>query len=326
MNRLLYRIKRRYEMTIHNWKNDCEFSKKLAWFRLIDDLGGRIGFRKLSGRAHSKKDEWILNYLQDMLEPIIHKYKNCDGQGILVDNAPIWVCWWDGERNAPLLVRQCINSIRKNAGGHPVCMISKENYSYYLDVADNILRKMENKKMGLAHFSDYLRVSLLERYGGLWLDATIFCSDIIPQEYFSCQFFTCKSEVKKGYYLSNFQWVTFCLGGWKHQVFFQFMKEAFELYWREESTAIDYLFFDSLIYIAKENVPSIQKALEVVPINNIHRDDLQAAMNKALPAQEFWNVIKEDTCLYKLSWRENYSKVTSDGRQSVYGYFVEEME
>lgn len=326
MNRLLYRIKRRYEMTIHNWKNDCEFSKKLAWFRLIDDLGGRIGFHELSGWAHSKKDEWILNYLQDMLEPIIQKYKNCGDQGIPVENAPIWVCWWDGERNAPLLVRQCINSIRKNAGGHPVCMISKENYSYYLDVPDYILRKMENKKMGLAHFSDYLRVSLLERYGGLWLDATIFCSDKIPQEYFSRQFFTCKSEVKKGCYLSNFQWVTFCLGGWKHQVFFQFMKEAFELYWREENTAIDYLFFDSLIYIAKENVPSIQKALEVVPINNIHRDDLQAAMNKALPAQEFWNVIKEDTCLYKLSWRETYSKVTSDEKQSVYGYFVEAIE
>lgn len=323
MNNLLYRIKRRYEVTIHNWKNDCEFSKKLAWLRLTDDIGGRVGFYKLSSWAHSKKDEWILNYLQDMLKSLIHKYKKCEDEGSQVENAPIWVCWWTGEENAPVLVQQCINSIKRNAGGHPVYIISKENYSDYIDIPVYILRKMENKMMGLAHFSDYLRVSLLERHGGLWLDATIFCSKEIPLEYFGPSFFTCKSEVKKGCYLSDFQWVTFCLGGWKHQLFYQFMKDAFELYWREENKAIDYLFFDDLIYIAKENIPSIRKTLEAVPINNIHRDDLQAAMNEALPAQEIWNVIKGDTCLYKLSWRETYSKVTYDGRQSVYGYFVE---
>ena len=104
------------------------------------------------------------------------------------------------------------------------------------------------------------------------------------------------------------------------------MKNAFEIYWREENTAIDYLFFDDLIYIAKENIPSIRKSLETVPINNIHRDDLQAAMNDALPAKEFWNVIRDDTSLYKLSWRETYSKMSSDGKQSVYGYFLEGIE
>ena len=93
MNNLLYRIKKRYEMTIHNWKNDCEFSKKLACLHLIDDVGGRVGFHKLSCWAHSKKDEWILNYLQGMLESLIQKYKECDDQGIPVENAPIWVCW-----------------------------------------------------------------------------------------------------------------------------------------------------------------------------------------------------------------------------------------
>lgn len=326
MRDLRNRIKNRYEMTIKNWKSDCEFSKELACLRLIDDIGGRVGFHKLSSWAHSKKDKWILNYLRNMLEPLIQKYKKCDDEGISEKNAPIWVCWWTGEKKAPLLVQQCIKSIKKNAGEHPVYIISEENYSEYVNIPIYILNKMESKKMGLAHFSDYLRVSLLERYGGLWLDATIFCSRKIPEECFLLPFFTCKSEVKKGYYLSDFQWVTFCLGGWKHQVFYQFMKNAFEIYWREENTAIDYLFFDDLIYIAKENIPSIRKSLETVPINNIHRDDLQAAMNDALPAKEFWNVIRDDTSLYKLSWRETYSKMSSDGKQSVYGYFLEGIE
>lgn len=322
MNNLKLRIKKRYEMTLRNWKIDCKFSKKLAWLRLADDVGGRLGLHRLSNWAHLKKEDWILNFLRTMLEPLLQKYENCKGEGILEEGAPIWVCWWTGENNAPRLVQQCIRSIRKNAGEHPVYLISEDNYSDYLDIPNIILNKMESQKMGLAHFSDYLRVCLLERYGGLWLDATIFCSKKIPEDCFLIPFFTCRSEIKKGYYLSDFQWVTFCLGGWKHHLFYQFMKEVFESYWEVVDDAIDYLFFDDLIYIAKENIPAIREALDAVPINNIHRDDLQAAMNAALPATEFWNIIKDDTVLYKLSWRETYSENTSDGKQSVYGYFL----
>ena len=41
MNTTLSRIKKRYHLTIFNIKNDCYFSKKLAMFRFISDIGGR---------------------------------------------------------------------------------------------------------------------------------------------------------------------------------------------------------------------------------------------------------------------------------------------
>jgi hypothetical protein len=176
--------------------------------------------------------------------------------------------------------------------------------------------------MGLAHFADYIRVALLEKYGGLWLDATMFCSSQIPESYFEMPFFTCKSEYQESRYLSHYQWVTFCLGGWKGNMFYSFLKESFEIYWKNVDYAIDYLFFDDLIYFAKEKIDAINKYLENVPINTPHRDDLQAAFNAKLPAKEFWNVIKPDTTLYKLSWRENYSLTTNDGQDTVYKYFL----
>ena len=58
-------------------------------------------------------------------------------------------------------------------------------------------------------------------------------------------------------------------------------------------------------------------------INNIHRDDLQAAFNAKLPADQFDNIIKDDTVLYKLSWRETYSLSTAEGRKSIYAHFLE---
>ena len=320
---LVARVKRRCRATADNWKNDRHFSGKLAVLRFADDIGNRLGLHSLATRAHKQKDEFILDYLQNLIAPVIERYKDDTYQGEEPKSAaPIWVCWWSGEKSAPELVKQCIKSIRKNAGCHPVNLVTETNVGEYLNVNQCIYEKFKAGHIGAAHFSDYLRVSLLEQYGGIWLDATMFCSQAIPEEFFNLPFFTCKSEVKKGYYISDFQWVTFCLAGWKHNVFYRFMKDAFEYYWCTKDTAIDYLFFDAIIYIAKKTIPSIRILMENVPLNNLHRDDLQAAMNAALPAEEFWNIVKEDTVFYKLSWRESYSKKAQNGVPTVYDYFL----
>lgn len=319
---LFFRISRRYSMTVNNWKNDCSFSYSLAVMRLLGDIGGRLGFRRGARSMNTKKEAWILNYLERELEGVFEQFRDDVNIGEYTPNAPIWICWWAGEHSAPTLVKRCIESIYANCGDHPVRLITDKNYREYLSIPEYIMARFDTGKMGTAHFADYLRVCLLEQYGGLWLDATMFCSQPVSESCFEMPFFTCKSDAKKGSYLSDFQWVTFCLGGWKHHVFYRFMKDAFEHYWEKEQKAIDYLFFDDIIYLAKKHIPAIQEAMESVPVNNIHRDDLQAAMNEALPENEFWNVIQKDTGLYKLSWRESYLEKLPDGTRTVFGYFL----
>lgn len=322
MYRLLERLKKRYNMTVGAFQNDCRFSKKLAWLRMIDDLGWRAHLNYISNSMHQKKDEWILDYLSDLLKQVIEKYQNYTEIGIKSDNAPIWVCWWTGIETAPPLVQQCVKSIQKNAGSHPVNLITKDSYQNFLDIPEYIIEKVNDKKMGLAHFSDYMRVSLINQYGGLWLDATIFCTQLIPDDFFEFPFFTCKSPYQESRYISHFQWVTFVLGGWKRNVWYAFMQEAFETYWRNEDYAIDYLFFDAMIFIAKKYIPTIRDIMEKLPDNTPHRDDLQAAMNNRVSSSEFWNVVQKDTPIYKLSWRETYSETTVDGADSIYRYFL----
>ena len=326
MSYLKKRLKKRYDLTLNLWKSDCHFSKKFAMIRVLDDFSHRLGTVGFSKRMHQKKDKYILDYLKNRLIPVIDKYKDIDDVGECPDNTPIWVCWWTGKDSAPPIVKQCMKSIYHNAGNHEVHFISEDTYRDYIDIPDYIMERMNKGQMGLAHFADYIRVSLLQKYGGLWLDATIFCSGEIPEEYFSLPFFTLKSSYRESRYISNYQWVTFCLGGWKENVFYSFLKEAFECYWKHENVAIDYLFFDYMICLAKESIPAIGKYMDSVPENTPHRDDLQRAMNEALPAEVFWNVIKDDTTLYKLSWREKYSEKTSDGSKSVYGYFISDLK
>jgi hypothetical protein len=46
-------------------------------------------------------------------------------------------------------------------------------------------------------------------------------------------------------------------------------------------------------------------------------------MNAAVPITQMDQIIKADTVLYKLSWRETYQEKTSDGRPSIYAGFLE---
>ena len=322
MSNLLNRINRRVLETRKIYFEDIKFSKKLAKFRLLDDILWRLHLPKLSSVFHTKKDEWILNYLKEKINPILIKYKDDDLKGEKNDISPIWVCWWSGEENAPELVKQCIRSIRKNANNHPVYLITENNYRKYLEVPNYILEKVTSGAMCIANFSDYLRISLIEKYGGMWLDATIFCSTLIPEEYFQTSFFTCKSQETESRYLSKFRWTGFCLAGWRQHVFFRYLKEAFECYWETEDSSIDYLLMDYLFEIEYRYLPTVQRCIDDVEPNNLHRDDLQAAMNMRVPAIMWNDVIKDDTVLYKLSWREKYTLMTEDGEQSIFSYYL----
>lgn len=316
------RIKGRIDMTVSAFRQDCRFSSRLAIYRMIDDLCWRAGLRRISSYFHDKKDQYIQDYLESQLKPILEKYAHDTELGAPADNAPVWICWWSGEETAPPLVRQCIRSIRRQAGSHPVHLITKTTYQKYLSIPQIMLDRVESGTMGFAHLADYIRVTLLAQHGGLWMDATMYCSKSIPKQCFSLPVFTCKSEPMESRYLSKHEWVTFCLGGYSKNVFYRFLSGAFEAYWTKNAYAIDYLFFDHMIYLAKAHLPAVKACMESIPANNVHRDDLQAAMNAALSAEMFDSVLSADTALYKLSWRETYSMETEDGKPSVYAHFL----
>lgn len=319
---LSVRILKRVKSTIRAFRTDCSFSPYLGFLRILDELGGRIGLKKISAWAHNRKDQWILDYLKRDISPVIGKYKDNAACGTPDPNAPIWVCWWTGLDNAPELVKRCVESTYQNAGSHPVHLITAETCRNYLEIPEFMLEKVKAGKMGLAHLADYIRVTLLAEYGGLWLDATIFCSGRIPDLCFALPVFTCKGPVRKSHYLSDYRWVTFCLGGWKGNVFYRVLSEVFEAYWCRNDYAVDYLFFDHIILSCYLQHPAICKFLDDIPDNNIHRDDLQEAMNAAFPGSAFDQIIQEDTVLYKLSWRETYAEMTADNQESIYRYFL----
>lgn len=107
----------------------------------------------------------------------------------------IWQFWWQGEMNAPAIVKRCMASVKAHADGWRVIVLDQTNVAEYIDVSPVIQAKHSRGVITHAHFSDYLRVKLLERYGGVWIDATVLLTDSIPAAIREAEFFMFKSSL-----------------------------------------------------------------------------------------------------------------------------------
>lgn len=324
INNLYEKVKRHINLIKIDLINDIRYySMSLTIIRLINNctLRGRL-LKVLNNWSLRKKHQAIMDYLEKEYKYIFEKYKNEKEVEELEENLHIWVCWLQGEENAPQLVKNCINSIRKHANNHEVIIITEANYSNYINMPKYIIDKYNQKKISPAHFSDIIRMMLIRDYGGIWLDATVYCKKDIPMSIFKKPVFSCKSKRQKTNYISEFQWASFILGGRKNSLFYRFMVDFYFEYWKKEEVAIDYLFMDYVIVLARKNLNIIDSQIENIPINNVDRDYLASIFNNKFEEKGYREFIKSDTYFYKLSWRENFKKHTQDGEKTFYDIYI----
>ena len=94
----------------------------------------------------------------------------------------IFVYWNNGFDTAPKVVKRCLKTIKANVPkGWQLHIITDENLKQYVMMPDFVEEMVKNGKMCRANYSDILRLALLWNYGGLWLDATCFLTQGIPQ-------------------------------------------------------------------------------------------------------------------------------------------------
>ena len=85
----------------------------------------------------------------------------------------IWINWYQGFSGAPFVVQKCVESwIEKNPTWE-VVLLDENN------IGDHIDGDAAHRTRGRLTFqqrSDLLRLALLEKHGGVWADATTFCT------------------------------------------------------------------------------------------------------------------------------------------------------
>ena len=147
---------------------------------------------------------------------------------------PIWQYWHSGPDNAPDLVKGCMRSVKRHAGGRKVIVLDQTTLADYVSIPDELLKV---QAIGMPQFADIVRLYLLARYGGIWVDATVFLSGPIPEDIGRQGFFAFERD-SDPYLLSN--WFLAAMPG---NALVESMILSLLAYWRENDRLLHYFIF-----------------------------------------------------------------------------------
>lgn len=154
----------------------------------------------------------------------------------------IWFCWLQGLDSAPPIVHACYESLRRNLIGKEIRVIDDRNRRDYVQVPEFIEDRWRKKRISPALFSDLIRLELLSKYGGTWIDSTVLCTGAdYPQEYLDADlfFFQYKRSLKAPFGGISNWFITSC----SHNPLLLTLRDMLYAYWRDFRSVPEYFVF-----------------------------------------------------------------------------------
>ena len=325
-----------------------EFGFNILYWKLLDSITKSISKSDFALKIHEKNYKIIENYIYKQCTTIIknaksnnykndkHYIENKINKNVKI-NKTIWIMWWQGEKEAPPIVKACIESARKNSNGHPVIVIDENNYKEYIKIPDFIIEKYQKGQkdksplkgtvLSRTHFSDIIRILLLYQYGGIWADSTVFFTKPIPEAYFESEFTTIGED--DDWYVRKGIWSIWFIGCHANSPLTKFLYQMLCEYWKNNDYWISYLMIYNMMNIAYENVPEIKEILDIFTPTNRQALTINRNYNKEVDIEKIESFLKVQT-IHKLSWRwwgnqsdSNMNIYTSEGKLTYFGYLYE---
>ena len=266
------------------------------------------------------------NFIDEYRVNISHYAKSYENLSTdLSDKIPVFICWWQGLHNMPPLINMCINSIYKNIPQDiaEVHLITFENVNQYVNFPQYIIDKFNSGLITMTHLSDILRMNLLSKYGGMWIDATYYfsapldCKIFMDYEIFTLKFSHTiwKADIVQGRWSGNF---LYCQ---KPNILTHFCLNALYEYWKHQDSLIDYFLIDYIIALCYDNFPEIKNSFDKCPFQSLSVFKLQQMLSHPFD-MSLYNKLTFDTHIFKLSWKNNYSTEDLLRHQTFYGYLL----
>lgn len=283
---------------------------------------------------HSKLKVLVRDLLLKITGNILQKYRDGRQQSLLPINksagadgrTPVWICSWNGEDNEPKTVRRCIESVRRNIDRQKceLYIITLANCQEYAAFSPEIIDKFNAGQINPDTLSERLRMELLYRYGGVWIDSSYFvCDDRINQVIGKSGFYSLKSKTSEGASdIVKLLWSSDFIKGNAGFPLFGFVMEAFDEYYRYKDELVKYSIIDFFIDIAYEKLETVRNVVDSVEVNN---SDVNFFRHNAcrLFDMNVWSEIVKDTWLFKLDKNQQYREKNIVGRDTFYGRIIE---
>lgn len=219
-----------------------------------------------------------------------------------VQQRRIWSCWLQGMDRAPKFVQACLASQGMCFPDREHIVVSDSTYKDYISLPEHIERKYKEGIIPPAMFSDIIRLELLIRYGGTWLDASVLCtSNDCPPNILDCDLFMFRysrsgSKVFGG--ISN--WF---ITARPNNRLLMILRDMLYQYWSDYDCVIDYYifhhFFDMLAREYPTEIASMPYGYSPVALQ------LGKRLNEDYDAQ-WMQALVSKCCFHKTNYRDSF--------------------
>ena len=164
----------------------------------------------------------------------------------------IWQYWHQGEERAPEIIKKCLNSIKKNYPDYNINVLSFDTIKDYVNLPPKYYDLLKKKKIPIAIFSDILRLNLLSKYGGVWIDATMLATGKLPEDILNSDFFMFQKNPKIDSAQNNNS--CYFINSKANSLWINLIKTAIEAYWKENDFLINYFMFEHMVTILSDKL------------------------------------------------------------------------
>lgn len=202
------------------------------------------------------------------------------------DGDTIWVMWWQGaDVEKPSLIETCIESIKRNRGEYKVVVVDQYNYRDYINIPQFILDKFNRGIIGIAAFSDYIRFALMEKYGGWYLDATIYVTKIITKpkdSFYSIKYDGLYFQIPRG------KWSAYLWYLPQDHPLASFVHQVFDDYWTNHDKIVNYFLIDCIVKTLYELNYEFKSQIDLLSCDNPNLFFLQTEGCKLQFDEKMW--------------------------------------
>ena len=221
----------------------------------------------------------------------------------------VFTYWAQGRAAAPPLVQVCLARMAELYGDDLV-VLGRDDLRYWVDLPPHWWPRVVDNH---THFSDLLRIELLKQYGGVWLDATCWLAERVPD----------LDSLSPDADFAAFRNAPTRIASWfmaarASSYIVHVLAAALEIYWEGHDELIDYFLlhhtFEALIHLDERFAAEWSRTAvldDVLPhaMQNVMFDEVDAGTFEELRAACF---------VHKLTLKTHFGKaITSDSLVSA---------
>jgi len=254
----------------------------------------------------------VYHRLKKQNEEFIHDYlRKHSGEKLEHPHAKtVWSIWLQGMDKAPEIVQRCYQSMQENIKDREIVVITEANFSEYVTFPGYIMEKYHAGIISKVHFADLLRIELIAKYGGTWLDGTVFCTDMRGKEYIldaDLFLFQTLKPGLDGHCISISSWLMTASANNK---IILLTRALLHNYWKTHDFAIDYFILHDFFQMTIEACPEEWK--KVIPFSNSLPHILLLRLFEPYD-ENIWTAVKKQTPFHKLSYKFTEEQAQKEG-------------